>query len=96
MKEIKLFQYVGGFAENKDSARDIRLNQIIPSLENDEEVTLNFEKIDSATQSFIHALTSDLIRKYGPDVLDKVYFKNCSETVKKIINIVIGYMQETI
>jgi len=42
----------------------------------------------------MHALISDLIRKYGIDVLDKIYFKNCNETVTKIINIVVDYMQE--
>ena len=87
MKEIKLFSLVGAFAENKDVAREIRLQKIIPELEKGQEVALNFEKIDSVTQSFIHALISDLIRKYGNRVLDRVYFKHCNETVQKIINI---------
>ncbi len=95
MKEIKLFQRVGNFAENKDIARDIRINEIAPALENKREVALDFERVESATQSFIHALISDLIRKFGSNVLDKVYFKNCNETVKKVINIVVEYMQET-
>jgi L-lactate permease len=94
MIEIKLLPIVGSFAENKDSARDIRLKKIIHVLENKQEITLDFDGIDSTTQSFIHALISDLIRKYGIDVLDKIYFKNCNETVTKIINIVVDYMQE--
>ena len=94
MTKIKLLPIVGSFAENKDLARDIRLKKIIPALKNKEEVILEFQGIDSATQSFIHALISDLIRKYGIEVLDKIYFKNCNETVKKIINIVVDYMQE--
>ena len=94
MMKIKLFPIVGNFAENKDLARDLRLNHIVPSLKQNLEVTLDFEGIDSATQSFIHALISDLIRKYGSEVLDKIYFKNCNITVRKIINIVVDYMQE--
>ena len=94
MITIKLQTIVGNFAENKDLARDIRLNKIIPSLDK-EEVVLDFEGIESATQSFIHALISDLIRKYGVEVLDKVMFKNCNEITKKIINIVVDYMQES-
>jgi len=70
------------------------LKKIIHVLENKQEITLDFDGIDSTTQSFIHALISDLIRKYGIDVLDKIYFKNCNETVTKIINIVVDYMQE--
>lgn len=95
MTQIKLLNFIGKFAENKDIARDLRLNQIIPALEkNDADVVLDFSGIDSATQSFIHALISDLIRKQGPEVLDRMSFKSCNETVKKIINIVINYMQE--
>lgn len=95
MIHIKLFQKVGPFAENKDIARDIRLKKIIPALEKNEDIILDFEQIDATTQSFIHALISDLIRKYGHDVLDKINFKSCNETVQKIIMIVTDYMQES-
>lgn len=94
MKRIKLFPITGNFAENKDLARDIRIKEIVPSLENNEEVTLDFKNVDSATQSFVHALISDIIRNYGIEILDKIFFKNCSDTIKKIINIVVDYMQE--
>jgi hypothetical protein len=92
--EIKLYSLVGTFAENKDTAKDIRINKIIPSLENGDEVTLDFDKIKSATQSFVHALISDIIRKNGIKILDRIYFKNCNDTIKKIIEIVIEYMQD--
>ena len=94
MKKIKLLPVVGSFAENKDLAREIRIKKIIPALEKKEEVILDFEGIDSTTQSFIHALISDLIRKYGVEVLDYVSFKNCNEVIKKIISIVVDYMQD--
>ncbi len=90
-----MLKYVGSFAENKDIARDIRLNQIIPAIEKNKEVILNFEGIDAVTQSFIHALISDLLRKYSSEVLDIISFKNCNESIKKIISIVIDYMQES-
>ncbi len=94
MNHIKLFEQVGSFAENKDIAREIRLRKIIPALEKGEEIILDFENINSATQSFIHALISDLMRKYGNEVLDKISFKSCNETIQKVINIVSNYMQE--
>lgn len=95
MIHIRLFKTVGSFAENKDSARKIRIEKIVPVIDKGEMVILDFENIDSATQSFIHALISDLIRKYGNVVLEKISFKNCNETIKKIINIVVDYMQES-
>ena len=94
MKQIRLFRVVGSFAENKDLARDIRIKRIVPALENNEKIILDFTGVDSATQSFIHALISEIMRRWGDDVLDNVYFENCNETIQKIINIVVEYMQE--
>jgi SepF-like predicted cell division protein (DUF552 family) len=94
MVHIKLFKKTGSFAANKDIAKEIRLEEIIPALEKGNEVILDFENINSATQSFIHALISDLMRQYGNDVLDKISFKSCNETIQKIITIVTDYMQE--
>ena len=91
--EINLYKIVGNFAENKDLARDIRTKEIIPSLNRGEEVILNFEKIEFTTQSFVHALISDIIRQKGIKILKKLSFKNCNSTIKKIIRIVTEYMQ---
>lgn len=93
--EIKIYNIVGNFAENKDLAKEIRIKQIIPNLENGEKIILNFVRVESATQSFIHALISDVIRKKGTEVLDDISFKDCNTTLKKIIGIVVDYMQES-
>jgi hypothetical protein len=94
MIEIKILREAGSFAENKDVAREIRLKKLMPALENGGEATIDFAGVEGATQSFIHALISDAIRKHGPAVLDRIYFRNCNEIVKKIIGIVADYMQE--
>jgi DNA-binding IscR family transcriptional regulator len=91
-----MFERAGEFAENKDVARDIRLLEIVPALEKKEEIILDFEKVGATTQSFIHALISDLLRNYGNDVLERISFKSCNDTVRKIINIVVDYMQDGI
>lgn len=96
MITLKIADYLNAFAANKDKARDLRINHIVPALEQGDDVTLDFAGIDDATQSFIHALISDLFRKYGADILDRVTFKNCNETVQKIIGIVSDYMQESL
>lgn len=93
MKIIKLLPKTGVFAENKDVARDIRIKNITPVLEKNEEITLDFEGVESATQSFVHALISEVIRSFGSEILDNIYFKNCNKSVQEIINIVVDYMQ---
>lgn len=93
MKIIKLLPKTGVFAEDKDIARDIRIRYITPLLEKNEEITLDFKGVESATQSFVHALISELIRSFGSEILDNIYFKNCNKSVQEIINIVVDYMQ---
>lgn len=92
---IDIFNLVGSFAENKDIAQSQRVDVIIPALEHGESIILDFKDVEGTTQSFIHALISDLIRNYGSAVLDRITFKNCNETVQKIIGIVVDYMQES-
>ena len=96
MNEIKLFPVTTSFAENKDLARDLRINEIAPALKNGKVVILDFEGVQAVTQSFIHALLSGLFREQGTVVLDKIKFKNCNENVKKIIEIVVEYLQESV
>ncbi|MFA4854144.1 MAG: DUF4325 domain-containing protein [Candidatus Omnitrophota bacterium] len=96
MIEIELFPKTGSFAEDKDIARKIRVREIIPALKKDNKIILNFAKIEGTTQSFIHALISEVMRSEGIEILDKIEFKSCAETVKSIINIVVDYMQDTL
>lgn len=93
MKTIKLFPLVGTFGENKDVARDIRVEKITLFLNSGEDVILDFQGVDSITQSFGHALLSEVIRNFGIDVLDRISFANCSQPVSKIIEIIVDYMQ---
>jgi len=95
MTTIALKPLVGTFAENKDIARTVRIETLAPALARGESVILDFSGITGATQSFIHALISEPIRDYGSEVLDRIKFKNCDETVQKIITIVTDYMQES-
>ncbi|MGB3023922.1 MAG: STAS-like domain-containing protein [Candidatus Saccharimonadales bacterium] len=92
---IVIKKYVGEFGENKDVARDIRVQTIMPALEKGRLVKLDFAGVSGATQSFVHALISDAIRTYGDDVYDLLIFVNCNEVIKTIINIVADYMEES-
>jgi hypothetical protein len=66
----------------------------MPALARSEKVTVDFTGVGGATQSFVHALISEPLRTYGPDVLDKLYFKHCNPAIQQVITIVTEYMQE--
>lgn len=80
-----------GFAEDKDQARQLRLSQILPTLERGERVVLDFKKVQYATQSYIHALVGEALQKYGDSTLELVEFKNCSAPIRSVIELVVDY-----
>lgn len=96
MKKILLFEYTGDFAENKDIAKNLRIDIIEPEMKIGNKVTIDFDNVTSATQSFIHALISEVIRVFGVDIIDNLLFKNCNDQIKTIIRIVIEYVQDGI
>ncbi len=91
---IRIHDRVGEFAEDKDKAKKIRQEILWPQIKIGATVELDFANVEDVTQSFIHAMLSELIRETQGEVLDLIYFKNCNETVKRIINMVVDYMQE--
>lgn len=93
---IKIKELVGDFAENKDIAKEIRVNDILPALADGKGVVLDFSGVSGATQSFIHALISEPIRQFHNLALDKMEYKACSDVVKEVIKTVYEYMQESL
>jgi hypothetical protein len=96
MITISIIEKAGDFAENKDIARDLRLHEITPALKKDsEEIVLDFAGVTGATQSFVHALISELLRQYGDTLFTRLLFKNCNPTIQQVVNIVADYMAES-
>jgi len=94
-KVLKIAECCGSFAENKDSAREMRESILRPAIETPrQKVVLDFEGVDSSTQSFIHALLSDLLQSFGEKALDRIQFKNCSKSIKSLITAVVSYSLE--
>jgi len=95
-KIIKIRKYAGNFAENKDTAKKLRIEKIMPTLSKHNEVILDFDGVSGATQSFIHALISDSIRELQNVAFDNLFYKNTNDDVREIISIVYRYMQESL
>ena len=95
-KSIKIRPLAGDFAENKEIAKKLRIEQIMPALSKGNEVILDFDGVNGVTQSFIHALLSDPIRQFRDTAYDNLYYKNTNQDVQKIISIVYSYMQESL
>lgn len=95
-KIIKMQKKVGEFAENKDIAKKLRVEKIMPDLLKGDQVILDFDGVDGATQSFIHALISDPIRELKDVAFDNLTYKNTNDNIREIVSIVYRYMQESL
>lgn len=84
----------GEFCENKDVAKRLREEVLLPALEGGEGVTFDFEGVSGATQSFIHALVSEALRRHPNEAYDLIFYKNACAEVREIVSIVYMYMQQ--
>lgn len=92
---IKIVDHADIFAENKDVAKHLRVNYIIPTYTSTtDEIVLDFEGVDSASQSFVHALISELLQEHGPSALKRIVFQKCNPAVKSQIGTVVNYSLE--
>lgn len=92
MKKIKISPVPETLmAEDKDVAAELRDEVILPTLAHGERVELDFKAVETATQSFIHALIADAIRRDGDDSFDLLVFRNCTPAVQEVVKTVFGY-----
>jgi hypothetical protein len=91
---VRVVDHAGSFAENKDVARELRKEFIESAIVGKEEVTIDFTGVELATQSFVHALVADVIRRHGAKVLGTIAFKGCNASLKSLIKVVVEYSQE--
>lgn len=94
MKTIKIQKEAGAFCENKDVAKKLRENVLLPTLKQNGSITFDFDGVTGATQSFIHALISEALRRYPEKAFEKILYKNTNPEIRQIISIVYTYMQQ--
>lgn len=78
-------------AEDKDYARELRISTVLPALARGERLLLDFGSVPYATQSFIHALLGEALKRHGDRALELLEFKNCSDQLRDIIELVVDY-----
>ena len=96
MIKVRIFDLVGSFAEDKDTAAILRKEKILPTLKAGQKLELDFTGVTLTTQSFVHALISEALRQNPNTALKLMTFKGCAEGVRGIIETVVQYVYETI
>ena len=91
---VRVLMLAGSFAEDKDIARRIRTEHVMPSLKAGNHIVLDFSGVAVATQSFVHAMISEALRHHGKRAVELIQFKSCNATVKSVILTVVEYSHE--
>jgi hypothetical protein len=93
---VSIFELAGDFAEDKDVAATIREECIRVAVGKKNKVVLEFGGVTLVTQSFIHALISDVLRSTGEAALKYIVFKECNPGVRGIVETVVQYSLEAL
>lgn len=80
-----------GLTEDKEEAKQLRVERLLPALARGEEVVLDFSGVGYATQSYIHALIGEALQRYGKSALRQLEFRNCVPTLRSVIELVVDY-----
>ena len=80
---------VADFVEDVEQAAVVRRNKLIPAGEQGRWVVLDFDRIRFATQSFVHALVYEPLRR--PGGLFRVSFLNCTRATEEAVRTVAAY-----
>lgn len=93
---VRVVDLAGSFAEDKDVARQIRNQHVLPSIAARRKIVLNFSGVAVATQSFVHAMISEALRLHRDRALDLIEFKSCTPAVKSVVLTVVEYSLEAL
>ncbi|HPB91099.1 MAG TPA: STAS-like domain-containing protein [Rugosibacter sp.] len=84
---FSLGQYARGHLVGARATAMPLREQVEEALAQGVEVVFDFSAVE-ATQSFIDELVGVLVLRHGPDILDRLVFKSCSDDVRAIIEFV--------
>lgn len=83
---INTYAHQGHFVGTRHTAQSVR-ESIEQTLLNGGEVEFDFSRAE-VTQSFVDELVGVLILRHGPQILDRLIFKSCSDSARAIIEFV--------
>jgi len=81
----------GVFVEDKEEAQRLRQEFILPALQRGDYLALDFEEVQYATQSFIHTLLSEPLKRFPETALQLIEFRHCSSAIRTVVEWVVDY-----
>lgn len=94
--ELKLSDEFGSFAANGSLSNEFRVTKIEPFWHTADQIILDFEGINSMTDSFANALIGNMVETHPDDFKEKLRFINCSSLVKSFIRSALQFASNSI
>jgi hypothetical protein len=82
---LSIFNYFGSFAEDKDMAKKIRDEKIIPAMRENKKLLLDFDNVKQAPHSFLNALLATSIAELGMQSYKRIKYINETKEIKNTL-----------
>ena len=85
---INVRNYFGRYAENKDLAKKIRDEKLLPALAENKTLTIDFEDILSAPHSLLNAMLATPIERLGLSAYKKIKVINAAPEIRETLDFI--------
>lgn len=82
---MRIKDEIGEFCAEGRIGIEFMNNRVIPLLDVQENIVMDFDGVRSMNSSFANALFANLARKYGKRIITRLVFKNIRDNVKNEI-----------
>ena len=85
---IEIRNHFGRYAEDKDRAKKIRDEKILPALAEDKSLIIDFEDIVSAPHSLLNAMLATPIERLGLAAYKKIKIINAAPEIRETLDFI--------
>ncbi|MGI9054258.1 MAG: STAS-like domain-containing protein [Pyrinomonadaceae bacterium] len=85
---ISIRNYFGRYAENKDLAKKIRDEKLLPALAENKTLTIDFDEIVSAPHSLLNAMLATPIERLGLSAYKKIKIINAAPEIRETLDFI--------
>ena len=86
---LSMRNYFGRYAEDKELAKKIRDEKLLPAIADDKIITIDFEDVISAPHSFLNALLATPIQRLGMKAYKKIKIINASPEIRETADFIL-------
>ncbi len=84
-----LSNFFGRFAEDKQAAINFRTKRLLPAIEEEKTIILDFSNVEAAPHSFLSALLAIPIRELGNRAYKRLKFRSANTEIRETLDFIL-------